>query len=161
MGEAASQASIREDVVAAVELFHYSSDRNFREGHIIESLLLGEHLVPCGLLGHVSRLISLLLILLPLVLLLQPALVLRAVVDRVIHHCFMLNTQWQLLHLVLAVDFLFCRAVIDELFLLVLIDVRDSNWIKIARLPERLGRLCSHNFVIYLHLILMVLQVPI
>ena len=161
LSEAAAQASICEDVVASIKLLRHAPDRNFCEGHAIESLLLSEHLVPRGFLAHVSRLIPLLFILLPLVLLLQPALVLCAVVDWVVHHCLILNTQWQLLHFVLAVDLLFCRAIVDEIFLLVPIDVRDSDWIEIACLPERLGCLCAHNFVIHLHLLLVVLQVPI
>lgn len=73
----------------------------------------------------------------------------------------LLDDSWQLFDFVFAMDLLFCRAFINKLLFLALIDIAANNWIKITLLPELFGGLSPQNIIIERGLLFMMLQIAV
>ena len=79
--------------------------RNFLKLHLVESFIFSQGLAACLLLGIVACLVPLLLVLLSVILILEATFVLNLHIDRVVHHSFILDCDWELFDLILAVNF--------------------------------------------------------
>ena len=161
VGESTTKASVGDDIEASVQFFSNTLVRYLSKRHLIESLVFGDSFGAHSLFSVVSGLVSLLLVKLTLIFLVESILVIHTVIDRVEHHGLFLDTDWQFLDLILAVDGSLSITVLSKGLLFITINIGDSNWIKIASLPEGLGGLVFVDLVIDLHLIIMVLQVAV
>ena len=97
--------------------------RNFLKLHLVQSLIFSQGLAACRLLGVVACLISLLLVLLSVILVLEASFVLNLHVDRIVHHSLVLDCNWELFDLILAVNFSLSFELLLELGLFVSVNI--------------------------------------
>ena len=72
-----------------------------------------------------------------------------------------LNGCRQFLDLVFAVNLGFSLSFLGKFLLLLFIDKSDGNWIVLSGFPECLSCFCAENFVVDIHLFVMVLQITV
>ena len=87
------QTTISEDIEATVKLLSHPLMRNLLKRHLVESFIFSQGLAPRRLLGHIARLIPLLLVLLSVILVLEACFVLDLHVDRIVHHALASHTK--------------------------------------------------------------------
>ena len=97
--------------------------RNFLKLHLVQSLIFSQGLAACLLLCVVACLISLLLVLLSVILVLEASFVLNLHVDRIVHHSLVLDGDWELFDLILAMYFCLSLELFLELNFLISVNI--------------------------------------
>ena len=97
--------------------------RNFLKFHRVQSLIFSQGLAARRLLSVVACLISLLLVLLSVILVLEAIFILDLHVDRIVHHSLVLNSNWELFDLILAVYFSLSFELFLELGLFISVNI--------------------------------------
>ena len=117
------QATIGENIKAAIKLLGNSLMRNFLKLHLVESFIFSQSLAASCLLAIVACLVPLLLVLLSVILVLEAIFVLDLHVDRIVHHSLVLNGSWELFDLILAMYFSLSFELLLELGLFISVNI--------------------------------------
>ena len=117
------QATIGENIKAAIQLLGNSLMRNFLKLHLVESFIFSQGLAACCLLSIVACLVPLLLVLLSVILVLEAIFVLDLHVDRIVHHSFVLDCNRELFDLILAMYFSLSFELLLELGLFISVNI--------------------------------------
>ena len=156
LGQTTLQATIREDIEASIQLLGNSWMRNLLKRHFVESFIFSQGFCSCLLFSNVACFVPLLLVLLSVILVLEPRIVLNLHVDRIVHHSFVLDSYREFFDLVLAMYLSLGLELLLELSFLILINICNGDRIKFSRFPKSLGGLCLINFMVNLHLFIVV-----
>ena len=123
MGKTTLQATIGEDIKASVQLLGNSLMRYFLKRHIVESFIFSQGLAACLLLSVIARLVPLFLVLLSAILVLESIFVLNLHIDRIVHHSLVLDGDWELFDLILAMYFCLSLELFLELSFLISVNI--------------------------------------
>ena len=117
------QATIGENIKATIQLLGNSLMRNFLKLHLVESFIFSQSLAACCLLSIVTCLVPLLLVLFSAILVLESIFVLNLHIDRIVHHSLVLDGDWELFDLILAMNFCLSLELLLELSFLISVNI--------------------------------------